>query len=89
MGATADASARRRRPSGRRHRRRGPPIPEIEIEAVDAGTDITDLQHGTGVGLFAMQWCAESLGGKLDITHREPRGNLVEFTLPTADPVDD
>ncbi|MFC7068807.1 PAS domain-containing sensor histidine kinase [Halobaculum lipolyticum] len=64
-----------------------PPIPDIEIDAVETGTDPTQLEHGTGVGLFAMQWCAESLGGKLDIGHRAPEGNVVRFTLPTTDEV--
>ena len=63
----------------------GPPIPPIEIDAVASDTEVTDMRHGTGVGLFAMKWCAESLGGKLDISHRSSRGNLVEFTVPIGE----
>ncbi|WP_254279111.1 PAS domain S-box protein [Haloarcula marina] len=67
----------------------GPPIPESEIDAVNAEGDVSDVRHGSGVGLFVMKWCAESLGGKLDIYEGEAGGNVVEFTLPSLETHDD
>ncbi|WP_336337799.1 HAMP domain-containing sensor histidine kinase [Haloarcula brevis] len=60
----------------------GPPIPQREIDAIDADVEFSEIHHGTGVGLFVMQWCAESLGGSLEIRENEPRGNVAEFTVP-------
>jgi PAS domain S-box-containing protein len=65
----------------------GPPIPEMELDAIDATEDTSDISHGSGVGMFVMKWCSESLGGNLDISHREGGGNVVTFTFPLlADP---
>jgi PAS domain S-box-containing protein len=58
-----------------------PPIPESEIAALDEFADITSTSHGTGVGLFVMKWCIESLGGELEFERRDP-GNLVRLYLP-------
>jgi PAS domain S-box-containing protein len=57
-----------------------PPIPDMEVEALDLETDISAVNHATGVGLFVMKWCTESLGGGLEI-RREDDGNVVEFTF--------
>jgi len=63
----------------------GPPIPEVEVDAIDADADVSAMEHGSGVGLFVMKWCVDSLGGALDISPAEPRGNVVEFTFPLLD----
>jgi len=60
----------------------GPAIPQAEKDAIDADAEVSMLNHGTGVGLFVMQWCAESLGGNLEIRENGQRGNVVEFTFP-------
>ncbi|WP_256420514.1 ATP-binding protein [Halobellus rarus] len=59
-----------------------PPIPDVEIDVLDEFTELTSTSHGTGVGLFVMKWCIESLGGELQVERREPRGNVVHFYLP-------
>jgi len=64
----------------------GPPIPRMEIEAVDEYTETTTTSHGSGVGLFVMKWCTESLGGELEIRRRNGRGNTVYFYLPPKEP---
>ena len=61
---------------------RNPHIPETETDALDAFGEVTSTRHGTGVGLFVMKWCIESLGGELEFERREPRGNVVRFYLP-------
>lgn len=67
----------------------GPPIPRMEIEALDEYTETTATSHGSGVGLFVMKWCIESLGGELTIERCGSRGNTVYFYLPPKAPSDD
>ena len=64
----------------------GPPIPPMEIEALDEYTETTTTSHGSGVGLFVMKWCIESLGGELEIKRRGGPGNTVYFYLPPKEP---
>jgi PAS domain S-box-containing protein len=63
-----------------------PPIIEDEIEALFTPAETTSTSHGTGVGLFVMKWCVESLGGEIKLETREPRGNAVYFYLPPKSP---
>lgn len=63
-----------------------PPIPEEELEALFKPTETTTTYHGTGVGLFVMKWCVESLGGEIQFETREPRGNAIYFYLPPKTP---
>ena len=62
-----------------------PHIPRAEVDALDAFGEVTSTRHGTGVGLFVMKWCVESLGGELEFERREPRGNVVRLYLPARD----
>ena len=63
----------------------GPPIPEVETDVLDETVAASSTYHGTGVGLWVMQWCVNSLGGELSFTETGPRGNVVEITLPRVD----
>lgn len=65
-----------------------PPIPDVEIDALDAPGENTTTAHGTGVGLFVMKWSIESLGGEMSFD-REGGGNVVSFYLPPAAPGED
>jgi len=62
-----------------------PQIPAMELDALDESTPFTATSHGSGVGLFVMKWCLESLGGELKIEYNRDRGNSVYFYLPNAD----
>lgn len=64
----------------------GPPIPDMEIDALDESTETTPTSHGSGVGLFVMKWCIESLGGELQIEQHSHPGNTVFFYLPPKQP---
>lgn len=59
-----------------------PPIPDAEQDALDEFTETTSTNHGSGVGLFVMKWCLESLGGELKIERGDLEGNVVSFYLP-------
>ncbi|QCC52528.1 PAS domain-containing sensor histidine kinase [Halapricum salinum] len=63
-----------------------PAIPQMELDAIDELSENTATSHGSGVGLFVMKWCIESLGGELKIVRNRPRGNVVHFYLPPKEP---
>ncbi|MFC7071524.1 PAS domain S-box protein [Halovenus rubra] len=60
-------------------------IPEVETDALDEFAEVSSTSHGTGVGLFVMKWCIESLGGELEFERCDP-GNVVRLYLPPKDP---
>ncbi|WP_436901965.1 sensor histidine kinase [Halovenus halobia] len=60
----------------------GPGVPDHERAVLDAGED--QLQHGSGLGLWAVHWGVTRLGGKLAISENTPRGTTVTVTLPTT-----
>lgn len=62
----------------------GPGIPELERQVVESG-DETPLNHASGVGLWVVRWITTSVGGKLSISSRDPRGSVVSLSLPSAD----
>jgi PAS domain S-box-containing protein len=63
-----------------------PAIPDDELKALIAPTETTSTSHGSGVGLFVMKWCVESLGGEIAFKTREPQGNTVYIYLPPKTP---
>lgn len=63
----------------------GPPIPDIETEVLRDDVETSSTYHGTGVGLWVMQWCVDSLGGELSFEERSPRGNAVVIAVPKTD----
>lgn len=61
----------------------GPGIPENERCVIEEG-DETPLQHGLGLGLWAVRWAVTGLGGEFAFDDREPRGTVVSLSLPQA-----
>lgn len=59
----------------------GPGIPPQEREVVAGDLDITQLSHGSGLGLWVVAWVVRSLGGELSFADREPRGSEVTIRL--------
>ncbi|QLH84514.1 PAS domain-containing sensor histidine kinase [Halosimplex pelagicum] len=66
----------------------GPPIPDVETDVLDGTVAASSTYHGTGVGLWVMQWCVNSLGGELSFGENHPRGNVVTISLPRVDESD-
>lgn len=62
----------------------GDGIPETERAAVTGDRDITQLQHGSGLGLWLVRWAVESAGGNLGFERREGR-TVVRIRLRRAD----
>ncbi|WP_440988563.1 PAS domain S-box protein [Haloarchaeobius baliensis] len=60
----------------------GPGIPKQERDLVTGERDITQLQHGSGLGLWAINWIVESFGGSLAFETSE-KGSVVVLRLRT------
>ncbi|MFA9415663.1 ATP-binding protein [Natrinema sp. HArc-T2] len=63
----------------------GPPIPDVEIDVLREDVEASATYHGSGIGLWVIQWCVNSLGGELVFEENTPRGNVVRFLLPRVD----
>lgn len=62
----------------------GPGIPERDVELVLGDTEITQLQHGTGIGLWITRWIVEIFDGDLEIDTGED-GTAVTIRLQPTD----
>jgi signal transduction histidine kinase len=58
----------------------GPPIPEHELAVLESG-DETALQHGSGLGLWLVNWSVRRLGGSVAF-ETGADGNVVTVRLP-------
>lgn len=61
----------------------GPGIPEQEKEVLLEGKE-TQLKHGSGLGLWIVNWIVTRTGGHITFEPNEPRGSRVILTLPSA-----
>lgn len=62
----------------------GDGIPAVERAAVFEDENITNLQHGSGLGVWLARWVAEVAGGEIEY---DRRGNwtIVSLRLPVSD----
>lgn len=60
----------------------GPGVPEHERTVVTGDGSESNLQHSDGLGLWMASWVIEAYGGQLSIRDAEPRGTVVELSLP-------
>lgn len=61
----------------------GPGIPDQEITVLTSTME-TPLEHGSGLGLWLVQWTTSLSSGTLSFTENDPRGTVVTMTLPSA-----
>lgn len=59
----------------------GPGIPEDQRRVIEEERE-TQLTHGTGIGLWVMQWSVACFGGEIGFEANAPRGTRVIFRLP-------
>jgi PAS domain S-box-containing protein len=62
----------------------GPRIPEQERTVLLEGEE-TPLKHGSGLGLWIVNWIINRSGGRIIFDKNEPRGSRVTLALPEAD----
>lgn len=60
----------------------GPGIPDHEIEVFDIGQE-TDLQHGSGLGLWLVKWGVDRLGATIEFD-TETDGTRAVITVPES-----
>ena len=65
----------------------GPGIADHEREVIRSGTE-TPLKHGSGVGLWLVNWIVRNLGGRMSFPETDGPGTTVELQLPAAEPVE-
>jgi signal transduction histidine kinase len=58
----------------------GPGIPEHELTPIRAGEE-TDLEHGSGLGLWLVEWGVAALDGRLSF-EADDGGTRVTIQLP-------
>lgn len=58
----------------------GPGIPDLEQGALSDGKE-TQLKHGTGIGLWFVNWAVTQLGGELEFDKNDPKGCMVTIRL--------
>lgn len=63
----------------------GPGIPQTEQRIITEKAEITQLDHGSGLGLWLVKWIVDGYGGWLDIETPESGGSIVRLYLNTAD----
>ena len=61
----------------------GPGIPEQEHAVLERGEE-SALEHGSGLGLWAVYWGVVRMGGDLSFADNEPRGSVVTVSVPQA-----
>lgn len=62
-----------------------PRIPEEEVGILTGEKEIDPLYHGSGLGLWLVNWIVEKSNGELEFEENDPRGNIVKIRLPNAD----
>jgi len=62
----------------------GPGIPDHELDVLTGNEPITQLSHGSGLGLWLVIWVTESYGGTVRFENT-PGGVSITLTLPRTD----
>ena len=62
----------------------GPGLPEQERSVIHEGEE-SPLKHGSGIGLWFIQWVISSLGGELTIRANDPRGTRLSMGVPVRE----
>ena len=62
----------------------GPGLPEQERNVIREGQE-SPLEHGSGIGLWFIQWVIGSLGGELTIHANDPRGTRLSMAVPVRE----
>ncbi|MFB6217987.1 MAG: sensor histidine kinase [Halobacteriaceae archaeon] len=61
---------------------RGPGVPEGERAVVTGAREISQLEHGSGLGLWVVRWAVDACGGEFDISARADGGTAATLRFP-------
>jgi len=59
----------------------GPGIPPVEREVITGESEITELRHGSGLGLWLVKWTVETFGGEVAFETSRAGGSRVALRL--------
>jgi PAS domain S-box-containing protein len=62
----------------------GPGIPDLERSVLVEGTE-SPLKHGSGLGLWLVNWIISRSGGHVTFDENEPRGSVVTLSVAASD----
>lgn len=63
----------------------GPGIPRQELDVVTGDEPITQLRHGSGLGLWLVIWVTETYGGTVSFDGGDDGGTVVTLEVPRTD----
>lgn len=63
----------------------GPGIPDEEVNVLTRDYEIDPLYHGSGLGLWLVNWIVRRSRGSLSFAENEPRGSVVTIELRRAE----
>jgi PAS domain S-box-containing protein len=63
----------------------GPGIPAHERSVVAGDQEVTQLEHGSGLGLWVVKWLVEAAGGTVRFAESDLGGTAVTVELPRSD----
>jgi PAS domain S-box-containing protein len=66
----------------------GPGIPDYERGVVTGAREVTQLEHGSGLGLWIVKWTVEGFGGHVRFSESELGGATVDIRLPRPEEPD-
>ena len=66
----------------------GPGIPESELAAIESDRE-TDLEHGSGLGLWLARWIVDASAGELSVQSDGVSGNVISIDLPRKEPAEE
>ena len=63
----------------------GPGVPDHELAVLSGDEPITQLSHGSGLGLWLVTWVTESYGGSVSFEESTAGGAAITLWLPRTD----
>ena len=63
----------------------GPGIPDHELDVLTGSEPITQLSHGSGLGLWLVVWVTESYGGTVSFEESDEGGAKITLRVPRTD----
>lgn len=60
----------------------GTGVPDRERDLITGDTRVSQLEHGSGLGLWVVRWVTLALDGDVEFEKRTPRGSAVVLKLP-------
>lgn len=67
-----------------RVRDNGPGLPDIEARLLTGSIQETNFEHGSGLGLWLVNWLVDRLDGEVSVTSAGDRGTTVTVRLPAV-----